>query len=159
VNSGRALRSRLHQCADPSVLRDPRFIREFKAAHCVEVFAEHATTKKKCAIPPVSCSLRLLTCVLGRSYGEGKTSPSLIIPGRSNLWNRSPYLIVEPSTFISHSWPTVYFSYNRPDVHRCQSFQETGMNVELLGRMFAQFVTETSRDASACVPLFRPKNK
>ena len=36
---------------------------------------------------------------------------------------------------------------------------ETGMKVELLGRMFAQFVTETSRDASACALLFRPKNK
>ncbi|KAI0691381.1 mitochondrial genome maintenance MGM101-domain-containing protein [Cytidiella melzeri] len=30
-----------------SELWDPRFIREFKAKHCVEVFAEHATTKKK----------------------------------------------------------------------------------------------------------------
>ncbi|KIK53274.1 hypothetical protein GYMLUDRAFT_49450 [Collybiopsis luxurians FD-317 M1] len=30
-----------------SDLWDPRFIREFKAQHCVEVFAEHVTTKKK----------------------------------------------------------------------------------------------------------------
>jgi len=30
-----------------SELWDPRFIREFKAKHCVEVFAENATTKKK----------------------------------------------------------------------------------------------------------------
>ena len=30
-----------------SELWDPRFIREFKAKHCVEVFAEHVTTKKK----------------------------------------------------------------------------------------------------------------
>lgn len=28
-------------------IRDPRFIREFKAEHCVEVFAEHLPTKKK----------------------------------------------------------------------------------------------------------------
>jgi hypothetical protein len=28
--------------------RDPRFIREFKAKHCVEIFAENVTTKKKC---------------------------------------------------------------------------------------------------------------
>jgi hypothetical protein len=27
--------------------RDPRFIREFKAKYCVEVFAEHLSTKKK----------------------------------------------------------------------------------------------------------------
>lgn len=27
--------------------RDPRFIREFKAKYCVEVFAEHLPTKKK----------------------------------------------------------------------------------------------------------------
>ena len=27
--------------------RDPRFIREFKAKYCVEVFAEHVPTKKK----------------------------------------------------------------------------------------------------------------
>jgi hypothetical protein len=30
-----------------SYYRDPRFIREFKAKHCVEVFAENLTTKKK----------------------------------------------------------------------------------------------------------------
>ncbi|KIK80636.1 hypothetical protein PAXRUDRAFT_833415 [Paxillus rubicundulus Ve08.2h10] len=30
-----------------SELWDPRFIREFKAKHCVEVFAEHISTKKK----------------------------------------------------------------------------------------------------------------
>lgn len=30
-----------------SELWDPRFIREFKAAHCVEVFAENLTTRKK----------------------------------------------------------------------------------------------------------------
>ncbi|EGO02351.1 hypothetical protein SERLA73DRAFT_49865 [Serpula lacrymans var. lacrymans S7.3] len=30
-----------------SELWDPRFIREFKTKYCVEVFAEHATTKKK----------------------------------------------------------------------------------------------------------------
>jgi Mitochondrial genome maintenance MGM101 len=27
--------------------RDPRFIREFKTTHCVEVFVEHQGTKKK----------------------------------------------------------------------------------------------------------------
>ena len=27
--------------------RDPRFIRDFREKHCVEVFCEHATTKKK----------------------------------------------------------------------------------------------------------------
>lgn len=30
-----------------SELWDPRFIREFKAKHCVEVFVEHVTTKRK----------------------------------------------------------------------------------------------------------------
>ena len=30
-----------------SELWDPRFIREFKKEHCVEVFAEHLPTKKK----------------------------------------------------------------------------------------------------------------
>ncbi|KAG2099320.1 mitochondrial genome maintenance MGM101 [Suillus cothurnatus] len=30
-----------------SELWDPRFIREFKAKHCIEVFAEHVPTKKK----------------------------------------------------------------------------------------------------------------
>lgn len=30
-----------------SELWDPRFIREFKAEHCVEVFAEHLPSKRK----------------------------------------------------------------------------------------------------------------
>ena len=30
-----------------SELWDPRFIREFKAKYCIEVFAEHYSTKKK----------------------------------------------------------------------------------------------------------------
>lgn len=30
-----------------TIHRDPVFIREFKRKHCVEVFAEHALTKKK----------------------------------------------------------------------------------------------------------------
>ncbi|KAG8835812.1 hypothetical protein FRC18_012281 [Serendipita sp. 400] len=40
----------LRCCKDLGVaseLWDPRFIREFKAKHCIEVFAEHVTTKKK----------------------------------------------------------------------------------------------------------------
>lgn len=31
-----------------SELWDPRFIREFKAKHCIEVFVEDSRTKKKC---------------------------------------------------------------------------------------------------------------
>ena len=31
-----------------SELWDPRFIRDFKAKYCVELFAEHVVTKKKC---------------------------------------------------------------------------------------------------------------
>jgi len=78
-------------------LRDPRYIREFKAAHCVEVFAENVTTKKKCVIPPPHF-LASLICILGRSYGEERTSPRWIIPGRSD--SRGPFiylLISEPS--------------------------------------------------------------
>ena len=33
-----------------SELWDPRFIREFKDKYCVEVFAEHWSTKKKCVV-------------------------------------------------------------------------------------------------------------
>lgn len=29
------------------LVRDPRFIREFRENHCVEVFVEHLPTKKK----------------------------------------------------------------------------------------------------------------
>jgi len=36
-----------------SYYRDPRFIREFKAKYCVEVFAEHVPTKKKYVFPKV----------------------------------------------------------------------------------------------------------
>jgi len=34
-------------CCGSVLYRDPRFIREFKAKYCVEVFAEHLPTKKK----------------------------------------------------------------------------------------------------------------
>lgn len=44
-----------------SELWDPRFIREFKAKYCVEVFAEHVPTKKKC-VSHVLLALQLLTC-------------------------------------------------------------------------------------------------
>ena len=37
-----------------SELWDPRFIREFKSQHCVEVFAEHLATKKKCVVVAIA---------------------------------------------------------------------------------------------------------
>lgn len=33
--------------ADLTGSRDPRYIREFKAANCIEVFAENVVTRKK----------------------------------------------------------------------------------------------------------------
>ena len=42
-----------------------------------------------------------LICMLGRSYGEGKTNLSWIIPGRSDLQNRSIYLFII-ETLVSH---------------------------------------------------------
>lgn len=55
--------------------RDPRFIREFKAKHAVEVFAEHLPTKKKCVCSGIIISL-LICYNVGRSFGVVKTNPS-----------------------------------------------------------------------------------
>lgn len=41
-------------CGNAAVLigiRDPTFIRAFKAKHCQEAFVEHQGTKKKCVRP------------------------------------------------------------------------------------------------------------
>ena len=65
--------------------RDPRFIREFKAKHCIEVFAENITTKKKYAFFVHSYSKVDMAPFSGRSYGGGRTNRSLIILGRSNF--------------------------------------------------------------------------
>ena len=56
--------------------RDPRFIREFKAKHCVEVFVEHVPTKKKC-VHTTTQSLHLLIIPIGRNFGGARISPSL----------------------------------------------------------------------------------
>lgn len=64
--------------------RDPRFIREFKAKHCVEVFVEHVPTKKKC-VRSAASSLCLLTHSTGRNFGGARTSPSLTILTKSRF--------------------------------------------------------------------------
>lgn len=59
-------------------LRDPRFIREFKAKTCVEVFAEHLPTKKKYVqVCGTLCSISFYA--LGRNFGVGRTNPSFRI--------------------------------------------------------------------------------
>lgn len=55
-----------------SELWDPRFIREFKAKHCVEVFVEDARTKKKCV-------------AIGACLG---TAANAFISSRKKLWRR-----------------------------------------------------------------------
>jgi hypothetical protein len=63
--------------------RDPRFIRAFKSEHCVEVFAEHLPTKKKCVYRMVSFVAKLMLLFAGKSFGGEKISPSLLIRIRS----------------------------------------------------------------------------
>lgn len=63
------------------VYRDPRFIREFKTKYCVEVFAEHATTKKKC----VSCSRNDLLVLMSncrKKLWRRKDQPKFDYPWR-----------------------------------------------------------------------------
>ena len=90
MNSGKAGGGLYRLSMLNAALRDPRFIREFKAAHCVERFAENVTTKKKCVAPPLRF-LTSLICALGRNYGEGMTNSSWSIPGRSDLQYRPTY--------------------------------------------------------------------
>lgn len=69
-----------------SELWDPRFIREFKAKHCVEVFAEHLPSKKKYVrgLFAVSCYIPDAFSVTGRSYGGARTNPNSSTHGKSN---------------------------------------------------------------------------
>lgn len=63
--------------------RDPRFIREFKAKYCMEVFVEHLPTKKKYLSVLIVCLHFLNQRFIGRSSGVVKTSPSSAIRIRS----------------------------------------------------------------------------
>ncbi len=83
-----------------SELWDPRFIREFKAKHCIEVFVEDSRTKKKCVL--VGCLLKCpeLTLFLGRSSGAARTSPPLDTP-TPRL--RAPHLSTHTRHCILHS--------------------------------------------------------
>ena len=95
----------------PFICRDPRFIREFKAAHCVEVFAEHVTTKKKCVSLSsdalVSEELMPKFARTGGSCGGGRTSRSWSIRTRSDHpWSESVALNLPPSHLSIVSSPT-----------------------------------------------------
>ena len=72
-----------------SELWDPRFIREFKAKYCIEVFAEDVRTKKKYVTSHV---FHLVTHFLfaGRSSGAGKTSLRSSTPSRSDTSHLLP---------------------------------------------------------------------
>lgn len=77
------LRKRMNRLLTPH--RDPRFIREFKAKYCVEVFAEHVPTKKKY----VQCFSTLVKNMLtscaftGGNCGAVRTRGSLPTPTKS----------------------------------------------------------------------------
>ena len=62
----------LHRLLTSSIRsREPSFIRSYKAAHCVEAWVEHASTKKKCCRPEDLAFKRLLTTVLFSGKGAG----------------------------------------------------------------------------------------
>lgn len=68
--------------------RDPRFIRQFKAQYCAEIFAEHVTTKKKWVFPFSFAMHNLnffLFSLLGRNSGDERTNQSWTILGGSEL--------------------------------------------------------------------------
>lgn len=72
------------------VFRDPRFIREFKAKHCMEVFATHAVNKSKSVMVLFFffSSIELIYfSFLGRNCGDARINPSLSIPTKSRQYS------------------------------------------------------------------------
>ena len=65
------------------MFRDPRFIREFKAKHCVEVFATHAVNKTKSGIFLFTRIELIFLSFLGGNYGDARINQSLSIRTKS----------------------------------------------------------------------------
>lgn len=80
-----------------SELWDPRFIREFKAKHAVEIFAEHIPTKKKYAHHLFAYSVADVDT--GENSGDVGTSPNL------TTLTKSRYSIYTPR---SHRYAACY---------------------------------------------------
>ena len=90
-----------------SELWDPRFIREFKTEHCLEVFAEDTRTKKKYVM------LRVHLCVAhvlpsGGSSGAGRISLRSSTPTR----NDASRFLPEPDLLHMHAVPHHRPTYN-----------------------------------------------
>jgi len=99
-----------------SELWDPRFIREFKATYCVEVFAEHVPTKKKYVMHTIFVG-SVLMFSLGVRCGDARTNRSLSTRTKSDaiaciIENAFPcglcYLHVHLQPIIMQSLPTNY---------------------------------------------------
>ena len=77
----------------PEVMfRDPRFIREFKAKHCVEVFATHAVNKTKSGIFLFTRMELIFLSFLGGNYGDARINQSLSIRTKSK-WSMTAAVI------------------------------------------------------------------
>ena len=77
----------------PEVMfRDPRFIREFKAKHCVEVFATHAVNKTKSGIFLFTRIELIFLSFLGGNYGDARINQSLSIRTKSK-WSMATAVI------------------------------------------------------------------
>lgn len=109
-----------------SELWDPRFIREFKAKYCVEVFVEHVPTKKKW----VYCFhvvLPQLTRLIGRSSGDARTSRS------SSTRTRNRYS------------PQPYCHGSRSTLHICSRYNnDTAVHLSLILKAINQETTRSN---------------
>lgn len=74
------------------MFRDPRFIREFKAKHCVEVFATHAVNKTKSGIFLFTRIELIFLSFLGGNYGDARINQSLNIRTKSK-WSMATAVI------------------------------------------------------------------
>ena len=74
------------------MFRDPRFIREFKAKHCVEVFATHAVNKTKSGIFLFTRTELIFMSFLGGNYGDARINQSLSIRTKSK-WSMAAAVI------------------------------------------------------------------
>ena len=74
------------------MFRDPRFIREFKAKHCVEVFATHAVNKTKSGIFLFTRMELIFLSFLGGNYGDARINQSLSIRTKSK-WSMATAVI------------------------------------------------------------------
>ena len=74
------------------MFRDPRFIREFKTKHCVEVFATHAVNKTKSGFFLFTRIELIFLSFLGGNYGDVRINQSLSIHTKSK-WSMATAVI------------------------------------------------------------------